>query len=305
MVLARDDVTLVRVTFRRASLGSLAAVLAAACAQGAADTTTFGTQPGDPRPSAPAIAPADGEAGAEDGGAGEPGDDAAPPADAAPSDAGNVTDAAADAASPFDAGPPPTIDGTIAPGEYGVHVDGQNRQASPGAAPTTTWYMTWSETHLYLAVSAANVAEGLVLYVDHAPGAAAGSTAGNAYDGTNIASLPIPADFVAYVKSSYQEHRVADGANGWSAPVTAGITVAGTGNVREIAIPWTAIRPAGRPSSFAWLGYVTSPGGYVYGPMPTTNAGGNIGTAATYAAFYRVTDATPGTGTRPFSLVGP
>lgn len=294
-------------TVRPLSLGIFGALLLAAlgaCAEGAVDATTFGAQPGDPRPSAPATPPSESEAGSED--AARPEDDAAAVADASVDvvDAAKV-DAADAGNTGIDAGPPPTVDGTIAPGEYGAHVDGQNKQASPGAAPTTTWYMTWSATHLYVAVSAANVAEGLVLYVDHAPGAADGSLAGNAYDNTRIASLPIRADFVAYVKSTYQEYRVADGANGWSAPVTTGLTVAGAGSVREIAIPWTAIRPSGRPASFAWLGYVTSPGGYVYGPMPTTNAGGNVGTSATYAAFYQVTDATPGSGNKPFAFVGP
>lgn len=288
----------------RLSLGILGLGLLAACAEGAVDGTPFGTRPADPRPSAPATAPStppDDDAGgaAEDAAVADAGSDVV--VDAAPLDAAVPVDAA----PAVDAGPPPVVDGTIAPAEYGAHVDGQNKQASPGTAPTTTWYMTWSDTHLYVAVTAANVAEGLVLYVDHAPGGTDGSLTGNAYDGTRIASLPVHADFVAYVKSSYQEYRTADGANGWSPPTTTGITVAGTGNVREIAIPWTAIRPAGRPTSFAWLGYVTSPGGYVYGPMPTTNAGGNIGTSATYAAFYRVLDATPGTGTKPFAVLGP
>lgn len=282
-------------------LGALVLAALAACAEGAVDTTSFGTQPAEPRPSAPATTPSEGGAGTTDAATPEPEPEA---------DAGAAMDAA-DASSPVDAGgtvdagPPPTVDGTIAPGEYGAHVDGQNRQASPGAAPTTTWYMTWSDTHLYVAVSAANVAEGLVLYVDHGPGSLVGSLAGNAYDGTKVATLPIRADFVAYVKSSYQEHRLADGANGWSAPVTTGIEVAGTGTTREIAIPWTAIRPGGRPASFAWLGYVTSPAGYVYGPMPTANAGGNIGTSATYSKFFAVSDATPGSGTKPFAIVGP
>jgi hypothetical protein len=247
----------------------------------------------------------------------------------APRDAGDPQDAAIspDATSP-DAGPgtdagqgtdasdaavvvAPVVDGTIGPNEYGSDVNGENQQASPGVAPTTTWHMTWTDSYLYVGVSAANVAEGLVLYVETAPLSpstsgtnADGSLAGTTYDGTKAASLPFRADFVAYVKNTYQEHRSADGANGWSAAVTSGLTVQGTGAVREIAIPWTAIRAAGRPSSFSWLGYVTSPGGYVYGQMPTANPGGNVGTTATLGYFYRVADATPGapSETKPFAV---
>jgi hypothetical protein len=265
-----------------------------ACAEGVVDGPTRAEEPTQPSPSAgeaEAEADADAEAEAEAEADAEAEAEAEAPADAAAA----VT--------------PPTVDAVLSPAEYGAHVDGQNRQASPGAAPTTTWYMTWTETHLHVAVSAANVAEGMVLYVEHASRApstsgtsADGSLVGMAYDGTRAASLPFRADFVAYVKSTYQEHRRADGAGGWGAPIAAGLTVQGAGDVREIAIPWTAIRAAGRPASFSWLGYVTSPGGYVYGAMPPANPGASVGTSATFGFFYGVTNAAPGAGTKPFSL---
>jgi hypothetical protein len=252
--------------------------------------------------------------------------DGAPPGDAGDPRDGADAAASPDATSPDATSPDagqgpdasdaavvvaPVVDGTIGPNEYGSDVNGENQQASPGVAPTTTWHMTWTDSYLYVGVSAANVAEGLVLYVETAPLSpstsgtnADGTLVGATYDGTKAASLPLRADFVAYVKNTYQEHRSADGANGWSAAVTSGLTVQGTGSVREIAIPWTAIRAAGRPSSFSWLGYVTSPGGYVYGQMPPANPGGNVGTSATFGYFYRVADATPGapTETKPFAV---
>lgn len=280
------------------------ALFLAACAQGSVDAATLGTEPAPPKSSSPSSSPS-------------PSKDADVP-DAEPDDGGEITpvDAAvpeasveasveASAEAGVDAGPPPTIDGTIAPGEYGSHVDGVNMKASPGAAPTTAWYMTWNDAQLFVGVSAANVAEGLVLYVDVDPAGTAGSLVGAPYDNTKIASLPFHADFVAYVKSTYDEVRTATGAGAWSAAVIGAITVSGTGSTREIAIPWTAIRAAGRPSSFAWTGYVTSSGGYVYGAMPITNPGGFVGTNASFGSFYRIDDATPGSGTKPFAIVAP
>lgn len=269
----------------------------AACAEGVTDTAPV-AETSPTKPSRPATAP----------------DAAAVPdvdADAAASadeDAAADADAVAvpDAAGPPDAGPDapsvpmPTVDGTLSPGEYGT-ADNQL------AGATTTWLMTWDDDKLYVGVSGANVAEGVVLYLDTAPLApstsgsnADGSIAGTPYDGTRALALPFRADFVAYVKSTYQEHRAADGANGWGGPVTSGITVAGAGSTREIAIPWSTVRAGGRPSSFGWLAYATSAGGYVYGQMPASNPGGNVGTSATFAAFYKVADATQ---RKPFAAI--
>jgi hypothetical protein len=269
----------------------------AACAQGVTDDLAASTSPASPRPSTSSAPPPD-DAGAT------------APADAAADVEGDVpfTDAALESGSPAalpDAGPPPIVDGVIGPSEYGVHVDGQNQQTS--GTPGNVWYMTWSDATLYVGVTSANVAEGVILYLDHAPLTpstsgtnADGSLVGLAYDNTG-GTLPFRADFVAYVKSTYQEHRRADGANGWSAPVTAGLTVQGTGAVREIAIPWTAVRAGGRPAAFSWLGYATSAGGYVYGQLPVGNPGGTIGLDAAFGVFYKVTDTTPGAGTKPFA----
>lgn len=227
-------------------------------------------------------------------------------------DQGGHSDASLDVATQADSGAvaSPLLDGTIQPGEYGVHTDGQNQQASvPNDPNSTTWYMTWSDTHLYVAVLAANVAEGVVLYVDHAPlnpstsgTNADGSLVSVLYDNTKAGKLPFRADFVAYVKASYNEYRTANGANGWSAQVSGALQVKAIGSIREIAIPWTAIRAGGRPSSFAWLGYATSSAGYVYGAMPVSNPRGNIGQNATFGFFFKVADTTPGTGTKPFAF---
>lgn len=235
----------------------------------------------------------------------EAGLDAGP--DAAP-------DAPSSDAAPVDAGPdaapvvvvPPTIDGTIAPGEYGAHVNGQNQQETGGPG-STTWLMTWTETHLFVAVTAASVTEAVVLYLDHTPKTpstsgtnADGSLLGAPYDSTN-GSLPFRADFALYVKNGYHEYRASNGAGGWSAATANSLTVSLSGTTREIAIPWSAVRAGGRPASFSWLGYATSPTGYVYGATPSGNPGGAIGQNASFGFFYTVSDATPGGGTKPFA----
>jgi hypothetical protein len=157
-------------------------------------------------------------------------------------------------------------------------------------------------------VSSSNVSEGIVLYVDTNPVAqldagtnSDGTRLGFAYD-TVAVTVPMRADFVAYSKSGYNECRHADGAGGWGTPTTGAITQAGTGTTREVRIPWTAVRGAGRPTSFDWTGYaVSNSSQYVYAEMPPTNPGGSVGAAVTFGHLYRVTDATPGIGTKPFS----
>jgi hypothetical protein len=209
---------------------------------------------------------------------------------------------------------PPVADGTIAAGEYGVHVDGQNQQTSDvDAANRSTWYMTWDDVYLYVGITFANVTEGAVLYVDTNPPAtfdggtnAEGTRVGFGYDTVNP-TLPMRADFVGYLKSTYNDYRRADGGGGWGAQTPAAMTQVGTGNTREMVIPWTAIRPQGRPPSFAWAGYVVSNSSqYVYSEMPPENPGGSVGdgggpASMTLTHIYRVDNATPGTGTKPFA----
>lgn len=206
-----------------------------------------------------------------------------------------------DGASPF---VPPVCDGVISPGEYGNQTDGANQQTTP----TAVWFMTWSDTTLYLGISGATTSEGAVLYFSDDPavlpdgGAASnGSTAGFTYDGTNVASLPLHGQLVAYVKDSYNETRPADGAGGWAPAASNQLTVCTSGTTRELSLPWSLVTGTSRPSSFGWLGYLTSSGGYVYGQVPQGNPGMNIGTAATFPWLYLVTDATPLSGTAPFA----
>ncbi|HEV3470251.1 MAG TPA: C25 family cysteine peptidase [Pyrinomonadaceae bacterium] len=207
----------------------------------------------------------------------------------------------------------PAVDGTIGPAEYGNHADGQNAKSNGG----TTWYVTWDDANLYVGITGANVTEGAVLYLDRHPVRfdsgtnADGSQSGQTYDNTNFSSLPFRADFVAYFKdeagglcagSSYREYRTADGAGGWGAQTTCfGAYASTAGTTRELSIPWPAVTGAGRPAAFNFFGYLTSPGGFVYGEVPPENPDGFIGTAAVATRFYRVADTDNGESTRPFS----
>ena len=193
----------------------------------------------------------------------------------------------------------PTLNGAIAAGEYGSHVDGQNQQTSGGSIA----YVTWDATNFYIAYANANVNEGVVVYIDTNPvvpanggSNAAGNVTGQNYDGTNFAALPFRADFVAYFKTGYREYRTADGAGGWSGPTAGFGTYADdSATTRELAIPWSAL--GGQPARFNFLAYATSAGGFVYGQLPAANAGGLIGTGATYAHYYLVGS----TASLPFS----
>src|SRR5208283_1933339 len=58
----------------------------------------------------------------------------------------------------------PTIDGYIAPGEYG-----SNNQLNNAGNTGQTWYMTWDATNLYVGIVNANVFEGGVIYIKANP----------------------------------------------------------------------------------------------------------------------------------------
>ncbi len=199
----------------------------------------------------------------------------------------------------------PTIDGVISANEYGVHIDGQNQQTSGGQ----TWYLTWDNTNLYVAVTNADLSQGAVINIDRNPiSPANGGTNADGtlnalnYDGTSIGTLPFRADFRAYFKDGYRDYQTANGANGWGNQTTNfGSYVSGAGNVRELSIPWAAITGGGgKPSSFLFLGYLSSGGGFIYGQIPTGNGSGN--SPGNYARYYAVVNTDNGSATKPFSL---
>ena len=207
----------------------------------------------------------------------------------------------------------PTIDGYIAPGEYG-----SNNSLSNAGNTGQTWYMTWDARNLYVGIVNANLGEAAVIYIAGNPqnpptccsNADGNLTGFNNYDGTDFASLPFRAKFVTYVKTDYREYRNSDGGGGWTSPVSSYGSYADNGNnqnTREVAIPWNAITSGGGiPSTFVFFGYLTSSGGYIYGQVPTdNNIGGFAGTSATATQYFAVVNTGNGTSTPPFSMEQP
>jgi len=200
----------------------------------------------------------------------------------------------------------PSIDGVIQPGEYG---NVQNRTNQIGTNTGQTWYMTWDAAHLYVGIATANLSEGAVVYIDASPAnppnggaSAGGNVAGFNYDGEEIATLPFRAQFVTYFKDGYNEYRNSDGNGNWTNPVSGYGTYASAGSVREFAIPWQAITGGGMPSSFLFLGLLSSITGHVYGQAPNDNGGGNVGTSAAYTQYFVVNSTANGSSTPPFSI---
>jgi len=206
----------------------------------------------------------------------------------------------------------PTIDGFIAPGEYG-----SNNSLSNAGNTGQTWYMTWDATNLYVGIVNANLSEAAVIYVSGNPqnpptccSNGDGNLTGFNYDGADFSSLPFRAKFVTYVKDGYREYRNFDGNGGWG-PQTANYGAyasnSGNQNTREVAIPWNAITGGtGIPSTFVFFGYLISSGGYIYGQVPTdNNIGGTVGTSATATQYFAVVNSGNGTSTPPFSMEQP
>ena len=186
----------------------------------------------------------------------------------------------------------PVIDGVITPGEYG-------NNNTVGTNTAQSWYMTWDATNFYVGITKANLGEGAVIYIGPNPQSdlkccndTDGNLIGFTYDNTNFASLPFRAKFVTYYKDDYREYRSSDGSGGWTGAIASyGQYASGAGNVREIAIPWSAINQnGGLPTHFVFFGYLTSSRGYVYGQVPNDNPGLFIGTGATYTQYYNISN---------------
>jgi glycosidase len=204
----------------------------------------------------------------------------------------------------------PSIDGVIQPGEYGNTQNGTNQL---GTNTGQTWYMTWDASNLYVGITSADLSQAAVIYIDASPvnppngGANAnGNLTGFNYDGEQVATLPFRAQFVTYFKDGYNEYRNSNGSGGWSAAASNYAKYASNAssgpNTREIAIPWSAITGGGIPSSFLFLGLLTSSAGYVYGQVPNDNGGASIGTSATYTQSLVVDSTANGSSTPPFSI---
>jgi hypothetical protein len=202
------------------------------------------------------------------------------------------------------------VDGVINANEYGSDTDGHNR----GTNNSINWYMTWNNDSLYVGISGADITEGFVIYIDHNPQVPVnvatpsfGSDSAFLYDDAFMYP-PVKADFVAYVKNTYEEYRLDNGLGNWGGNTTGTLNVATSGSVIECAIPWSAITGGSRPSSFNWFGYkVSSSGGTVYGEVPMDNPEGNNTNGPggeTYLEairYYTVGSTANGSSTYPFA----
>jgi len=200
----------------------------------------------------------------------------------------------------------PTIDGGIGSNEYGTHTNGNNQQVN-----NLTWYMTWDNTYLYIAVSNyTNANDALVFYIDDNPLATVnggansnGSLTGTGYDGLT-ATLPFRADCFLYLKPGYDDYKYHNSSGGWGLSTTNSLTKSyNDGNdVFEVRIPWSAVTNGGsRPSSFNFVCF----GGYntgLFADVPSLNPDGTM--ASVVLSYYHSVSATDdGSSVKPFSRI--
>ncbi|MGD0528939.1 MAG: hypothetical protein ABSE49_27625, partial [Polyangiaceae bacterium] len=182
----------------------------------------------------------------------------------APPETSTVEDTGvAESAPPYVA---PVCDGVISPGEYG----GAANQATDLSGQT--WYMTWDDNNIYVAITNADVLEGNIVYFSNG---GPGMTSGELYDSTDVTTLPFSAQLAVYAHDGYTEGRQFSG-GAWGTPNTTLVRLCdnATTQVREEVIPWSLF--GGKPVSFGWTGYLaadgnTNPNGYIYGQMPLGN----------------------------------
>lgn len=209
-------------------------------------------------------------------------------------------------------GTAPTINGSLGTNEYGTHTNGQNQQLSN----SRTWYMTWNDTALFVFVSGAGSGNRVLMYFDVDPitpinggTSTNGTLTGVSYSNTQLSPLPFRADAFVALETGYRQLNQESGGTfgtGINATSRTGWSFSNSGSDFEVAIPWSDLTGAGRPSSFAWCGYVTdnNVGGNYFSPVPTENVAGVIGTTGIrYERYYIVNNT--GTTTNDANTVKP
>ncbi len=204
----------------------------------------------------------------------------------------------------------PKIDGVVSPAEYGSLREGENTKVSGGAQ----WFMTWDNSHLYIAITGSNPAHAAVIYMDFdVPTAnqralkSQGTSVGYTFEISAVKQLPFNADFVAYFKNDRREYRKVslrrrNAPPAWGVPVkNFGTYAFAIGTTREIAIPWAAITGGWRPAAFNFFGYLVMTDGFVYGQVPAENSRGRISTTAVYEHYYEVKSTANGEPIQPFA----
>ncbi len=203
----------------------------------------------------------------------------------------------------------PTIDGSIGSGEYGNHTDGFN-QYNDG---TRNWYLTWNNTHLFIATDGnGNPGDDeLVIFIDTDPQTPAngGSDANGAlggpgdFDGNNYGRLPFRANFVAFVRNFFDQHRTHNGSGGWNTNIdnSPDINDFSSGTVQEVSIAWSIITGSGRPAAFRVFFYLN--GNDPYGGLSRFALDNDFSNKLnlTGRLYFDIENTNDGTSTPPFS----
>ena len=222
----------------------------------------------------------------------------------------------------------PTINANLGTNEYGT---------SNYVSGSSTWYLTWNETDLFVYLQNANQSEPVSIYLDVDP--VVPVNGGNHTNGTLVGlnydsystrpNLPFRADVIIYCHNGYREIFRRDGNNGWLSLGGGADGICGdgtndyTGNSngqyssndngnedpsddrREFRISWNrllgSINSGNRPSSFNWLGYVSYNNG-MYAQVPLENySGSNVtGNSNGIVRYFTVSSTSDGSSTGPF-----
>lgn len=202
---------------------------------------------------------------------------------------------------------PNLSDGVFTPSEF----------ANSWSDGVRTFYMTWDNTNLYLAVTGLvnDQDDAVQFYIDTDPQPLANSgtvangsilgvgTGFGGLDGVAYGQLPFRANFMGWLNANGggpdSRYYLPDGSNDWT---FTGVISYDNVLAREVAIPWTTINGAGgRPSSMNVFFFVTNSGGIFYAGAGCSNAGdddfANVSnlTGRHYFHLPQTTNATAGT----------
>lgn len=169
------------------------------------------------------------------------------------------------------------------------------------------WYLSWDNNYLYIGREGGQNSEPVLIYIQaqYSNSVYTDNSTGIYYDGTrgDFPTTGSPnwgtgggVNFVAYIKSSYDEFRTWNGSN-WSNAdnsLTPQFTIQGSTHNMEVAISWNSITNGnGTPSyiriiMFHTNGNNSGSGAYVYGATPNnsnTPSDGNT-TVATFRSWW-------------------
>jgi len=152
---------------------------------------------------------------------------------------------------------------------------------------STTWYVSWDNTNLYVGRVGGNNSEPQLIYIQADYSGASYTNTPTSYDNftPSFSGLSGTAgiNYAAYLKSDYDEYRTYSGS--WSSANT-GLspqyqTVSSTANL-EVTMAWNDITASnGKPDNFRVVFYQTNGNSgsiYAYGESPAGNPDGNTST---------------------------